>query len=105
MPQRTWNDGPLPVATRTAWAGRFTIEGETGFWRMPSHMNKELLHDGPERGSVVARLCRYHSKIPTAVAFVRKRVRGLKSVTPEDCVGRQPSRDRHRRASRKINKV
>jgi hypothetical protein len=61
----------LPMATRTARAGRFTIEGEEGFWKIPSHIDMELTHDGPEEGAVIAAIWRYRSKIPTAVVFVR----------------------------------
>ena len=65
----------FPVATRTARAGRFTIEGEEGFWRIPSHMHKELPHDDPGEGAVVAAIKRYGSAIPTAVIFVRPKAR------------------------------
>lgn len=69
-----WLGTVLPVATRTTRAGRFTIAGKTGFWKIPSHMYEELIHDGPEEGAVVASIVRYHSKIPTAVAFLRKKI-------------------------------
>lgn len=68
----------LPVATRTAKTGRFTIAGEEGYWRIPSHAHKQLLHDGPEKGSVIALLLRYHSKIPTVVTFMPRKVRNVR---------------------------
>ena len=83
IPPWTWGAHELPVATKTAKTGRFTIEGETGFWRIPTHAHKELLHDGPEEGSVVALLCRYHSKVPTVVAFMPRKIRNIKSVVPD----------------------
>ena len=61
----------LPVATRTAMAGRFTIAGKEGFWKMPSHMHKEFLHYGPPEGSVVASIVRFGAFTPVAVVFVR----------------------------------
>lgn len=69
----------LPVATRTARSNRFTIAGEDDFWRVPSHTDKELSHDGPEGGSVVASIVRYNSLIPTAVAFMRRKIRAKRS--------------------------
>lgn len=82
VPEWCWDTTALPVATRTAKANRFTIAGETGFWRIPSHADKELSHDGPEGGSVVASIHRYNSKIPTAVTFVRRKPLGISKWKP-----------------------
>ena len=73
---RGWPDevAAFPVATRTAKAGRLTIDGLDGFWRVASHKDCELQHDGPPEGSVVAAIKRYGADIPTAVVFVRKGV-------------------------------
>lgn len=65
----------LPVATRTAKNARFTIAGTEGFWRIPSHVHKDMPHDGPPEGAIVASLVRYKSSIPTAVAFIRAKPR------------------------------
>ena len=73
----------LPAATRTARVGRFTIAGEEGFWMIPSHMDNELQHAGPPEGAIVASITRYHSKIPTAVVFVRGKKPRKRSIEAE----------------------
>jgi hypothetical protein len=88
-----WRTFGTPVATRTAKAGRFTIEGELGFWRLAPHRDKELTHEGPEEGSVVASILRYKSPVATAVVFVRgRKPRQAGSVPYQQRSGRQLSR-------------
>ena len=74
-----WRQDGIPVATRTARSSQFTIEGEDGFWRIPSHAHADLKHSGPPDGSVIASILRYRSRVPTAVVFVRRKPRSKKS--------------------------
>ncbi len=67
----SWANTVLPVATKTARTGRFFIAGKSGFWKIPSHADNDLQHDGPGEGTIIASLLRYHAKTPTAVVFVQ----------------------------------